>query len=331
MGEGAGNLLKKARMKLICNHAIDTSYGDVKAEARIAILDVLLAFDFQPNRKLNEDIQAELVKSHMRIAYSVPQHRLYFRSGYPPEPLLAEAAAQQLLKFKEIHPGNSFSVMVDMLNTTKLLRSTLIDAGQRGEVFMRMCLMGAYMDGVLQDLGSNRGEGIIFSKGCKLTTFIEQLFEKGHAKRVLDAKPDNILSATTFRQAFAQSMVRFTHFVKAGDPDMMTSEALFAAFIRGMAFIGYQTQQAVDFAIPVLLNKEDALQECAMSAILIQVKRRVKGRGPGVYDLCQEDVDLFPPQGEGSADKRPYVTLIAQVGMEPEKDTQNGITTPTVY
>ena len=357
---GASKLIGLARMKLLCDHEINKPYDRMKKEALIAVLDVLLAFDFEPNRELSEDIQAKLVKSHMRIAYSVPQHRLYFRSGYPSEPLLAEAAAQQILRFRG-DERNGIGVMADMLTATGLLESTLIDSGQRGEVFMRMCLMGAYVDGVLQDLGSDKGAGIIFSKGCKLTTFIEQLFEDDHAERILDAKPDNILSATTFRQAFAQSMVRFTHFVKAGDPDMMTSEAMFAAFIRGMAFIGYQTQLAVDFAIPVLLNREDTLQEFAMSAILIQVKRHVRGRGVGTYKFRQEDVDLFPlqtkvgepqakaeelqgegkgkgkaeePQGEPKEpwnDERPYITLIAQLGIEPEEGILNGIKTPTVY
>lgn len=34
--------------------------------------------------------QADMVASHFRIAYSVPVHREYLRSGYSSEPLLAE-------------------------------------------------------------------------------------------------------------------------------------------------------------------------------------------------------------------------------------------------
>ena len=310
-------------------------------EALIVVLDGLLSFNFEPNYELSGGIQAELVRSHMRIAYSVPKHYLYFQSGYPSEPLLAEAAAQQLLTFKE-KTGGCLSAMADMLHKTSLLQTTLIDSGQRGEVFMRMCLMGAYMDGVLQELWSDPRRGIVFSKGCKLTTFIERLFEPTYARMVLDARPDNLESDMTFSEAFAHSMVRFTHFVEAGDAYAMTSEALFAAFTRGMAFIGYPTQQAADFAIPVLLNKDDTLQESAMSATLIRIKRRVKGCSPCAYTFSEDEVGLFPPEaearesqgkGKGKAeesldDKRPYITLVAEVCIEPQ---EGNMKTPTVH
>jgi hypothetical protein len=41
-------------------------------------------------------MEASLVAGNMQIAYSVPKHREYLRSGTPSEPTLAKAAAQEM-------------------------------------------------------------------------------------------------------------------------------------------------------------------------------------------------------------------------------------------
>lgn len=64
------------------------------------MLDVLLHLDFEPRRQVANDIQANMVASHMRIVYSVPASREYLRSGYPSEPILAEAAMRQMHYFQ---------------------------------------------------------------------------------------------------------------------------------------------------------------------------------------------------------------------------------------
>ena len=61
-------------------------------DKELAVLDVRLLLDYEHSAEawLREE---ELVESGMRIAYSVPRHRQYMYSGYPSEPILAEAAA----------------------------------------------------------------------------------------------------------------------------------------------------------------------------------------------------------------------------------------------
>jgi hypothetical protein len=73
----------------------------VKHAAVTAVLDVLLTLDFEPRSQVAHKREAELVASHMRIAFSVPKDRRYIRSGYPSEPLLAEAAARQMPEFQK--------------------------------------------------------------------------------------------------------------------------------------------------------------------------------------------------------------------------------------
>src|ERR1700733_8797581 len=84
-----------ARAKLLCHDSIDVSAMDVEKAARTAVVDVRLMLDYEPRREASHQLQAELIASHMRICYSVPQSRGYMHSG-PSEPILAEAAAQQM-------------------------------------------------------------------------------------------------------------------------------------------------------------------------------------------------------------------------------------------
>ena len=82
--------------------------------------------------------EAGLVESHMRIAYSIPDHREYLRSGYPSEPLLAEAAAQQLWRWRTQNPF----LVVETL--TSILETGLLDRGKLGELTGRQLLLDAY-------------------------------------------------------------------------------------------------------------------------------------------------------------------------------------------
>ena len=61
----------------------------------------------------------------MRTAFSIPKDREYIRSGYPSEPLLAEAATHQMDKFQTLTNTN---VMLDTLKHE--LDSGLLDQGQ---------------------------------------------------------------------------------------------------------------------------------------------------------------------------------------------------------
>ncbi|KAH7918081.1 hypothetical protein BV22DRAFT_1134873 [Leucogyrophana mollusca] len=193
------------------------------------ILDVLLCLDFEPSREAAKARQTELVASHMRTAFSVPSDRSYLRSGYPSEPILAEAAARQMDELQQQCPG--INVMATLLN--EQFTSGLIDRGLRGELVWRQLVMEAY----LRAIRTEQKEHYVFSRGCGLITFITELFTETYAGRILSSVPDNVHSTTNFVDAFKDAQVRFTHFGKMADDAGATSPALLAAFIRGMAII----------------------------------------------------------------------------------------------
>ncbi|KIM83548.1 hypothetical protein PILCRDRAFT_6971 [Piloderma croceum F 1598] len=284
--------------------------SDLDRNTALAVVDVLLTLDFEPRRQVTCIREAQLVASHMRIAFSVPKEREYIRSGYPSEPLLAEAAARQMDEFQTLTPD--INVMLDTLKHE--LDSGLLDQGQRGKVVFRLLLSQAYRCGIQKDHADDSRYN--FSKGCKLTTFIQELFSKDYAKQILDSVPDNIKISTTFQTAFKDAIVCFTHFGKMGDDTGTTTHAMFAAFVRCMAITGWSSQETVDILIPVLLDRKKKLSESAMTGLLIQVTR-CRRQGPVTkYEINQKEFQFFPSPPDSTTDTRPYATLVAELGVQ---------------
>jgi hypothetical protein len=244
----------------------------------------------------------------MRIAFSVTKDHGYLRSGYPSEPLLAEAAARQMHEFQK-HTSDP-NLMARLLKSE--FESGLLDQGQRGEVVVRQLVSEAFRRGVLNDYPDDSQPH--FSNGCKLTTFVKQFFSEEYASQILESVPDNLQSSTTFADAFKDAIVRFTHFGRMADDTGTTTDAMWLAFVRCMAMICWSSQRTVDIVIPVLLKQGEKIKESAMTGLLVQVKRR-KNRGSRIrYGIDQKAVGLFP--ADSRANPRPYVTLVAEVGVQ---------------
>jgi len=306
-----------ARAKLISQQNISIPHSEVTPSAVSAVLDVLLSLDFEPRRQATRDREAELVASHMRIVFSVSKDREYIPSGYPSEPLLAEAAARQMDEF-QLLAGPNTNVMVNLLKSE--FTSGLLDQGQRGEVVCRQLISEAYRCAVREDHAA-KGPlpyNFTFSKGCKLITFIKKLFSEDYANQILNSVPDNVISSVTFEAKFKNAVVRFTHFGKMADDSGTTTNAMFAAFIRCMAFICWSSQRIVDVLIPVLLEETDKLEESVMTGLLIQIKRRINRGSVNQYQIDQKKLGFFPPD---SMDQRPYIALVAELGVQPRTST----------
>ncbi|THH12410.1 hypothetical protein EW146_g7725 [Bondarzewia mesenterica] len=305
------SVLKMARSKLVCNTDVEKSFDDSSATARLAVADVRLCLEYEPRRQQNQMVVAELVASHMRVAYSVPKHREYLRSGYSSEPLLAEAAAMQLKHWRK----KRRTTLIDTLQ--QYMENGLLNLGERGEVVARLLVMEAYDRAVLRE----HGQRMLFSLGCHVTTFIKELFEDNIAQQILDSRPDNVADGLTFREAFEDARVRFTHFAKLGDSSVTSTDGLFAAFVRGMAFIAKTGQAVIDFLIPVLLRNE-LLREEVMTGILVQVNRRRTAGSAAACDVKAEDISLFPMSDLFTDDRRPYCTIVMELGVQPANPQQ---------
>ncbi|KAF8573296.1 hypothetical protein K439DRAFT_1375811, partial [Ramaria rubella] len=312
-GELLEDLIKLVRAKLICAHNIDSSHTELTPAARLAVVDVRLMLDYEPRRETFHR-EAELVASHMRIVYSIPQNRAYLRSGYPSEPIVSEAAAQQLHSFRQRAP---FPLM-DILKEN--IQSGLLDRGQRGELVARALVMSAYDRAVEVDHPSpTKGKPPLYSKGCSVITFIKELFSEAYANEILNSVPDNVRGGVKLKDAFKNARIRFTHFVKMVDDTSTSTAAMFAAFVRGFATVCHNEQTEVDLMLPILLWDEKLCEE-VMSAIMIQVKRRAKAGTLVAYEIEESNIAFFPPQSGTNerASTRPYIALIMELGVRAE-------------
>lgn len=164
------------------------------------------------------------------MVYFFPAHREYMRSGTPSEPLIAEAAARHM---QQIDVPNILASFLD---------HTLMDESERVDVVARMLLTLAHDAAITSqasgpldlDIGSS-----VFSTPVKVLDFITALVGKQHAATIFDSLPDNIFSndssPITFREAFDDAVVHFTHFGKAKNKSVINDEGAWIAMARGMA------------------------------------------------------------------------------------------------
>ncbi|EJD41052.1 hypothetical protein AURDEDRAFT_169837 [Auricularia subglabra TFB-10046 SS5] len=301
-----------------------------RPDAEKAVVDVRICVQFNQRKSSALDsIESELVAGHLRIAYSVPEHRIYFHSGYSSEPIVAEAAAIIMAHWMPGHDvqdahqrescWNPLDTLVEMMN------NNLIAFGERGELVARLLLTLAYdiamrLTYPMRDLGTPE---LPFSRGCGFLDFIRALFGSENAEHLLSSTPDNFPSTTKLSEAFAKARVRFTHFVRLGDGSGLTTVALCAAYIRGMAFIGKTNQTRVDFMLPILRDPDAPICPGNMTVLLIQVKRRTRPCKPNETDYTAEQLHVFDdsdnladdvdPIPDAMRRDRPYCLLLMEL------------------
>jgi len=255
-------------------------------------------------------MQEELVAGRMRITHSVPKHCEYMRSSYPSEPILAEAAASIWAERQE-----SGKAIPKTLN--KLIKTTnIIGKGERGELVARLILTLAYDAAVKQCKAGEEQHTL----AVPLETFLQELFGETNYVLIPNSKPH--IGSLTFREAFKDAQVRFTHFVRAEDGRAVTTEAAYAAILRSMAFQCSHDQEDIDILVPLAL-KNGALREDVMSGMLIQIKNRVKsGTKASVY-IDASKLSFFPESQKlfDDTNLRPYITLVMELGVSPMPKT----------
>lgn len=306
------------------------------APARFAVLDTLLNLNYDPRQSSTRELCDAMVASHMRTAFSVPVDRHSMYSGYPSEPILAEAALDILYQLSGEEISDPMAYLFEVLD--KDSESGAIDHGERGENVGKMILLRAYMAAVMEDAGLpvSEDQGLPpWRNGCSLVSFLKHLTAKDFHDVALNCRPDNVPagSGAPLDEAFKNAWVRFTHFARAADDSAMTTNMAWLAFTRGMAMIGWHSQIAVDVHIPVLLDKTAPIKEPNMSGILVQFKvREGPSNAAGVtMDADSKSLRYFPPAGsrrDSFPDSRrdvekervayrtrPYISLVMELGV----------------
>ncbi|EMD31840.1 hypothetical protein CERSUDRAFT_127211 [Gelatoporia subvermispora B] len=310
-------ILPLARTKLLCCESLPEP-SDRPALHRLytplrkrVLADVRVSLTYEPSREKTYDELANMVASHMKMVYSVPQHREYMRSGYSSEPILAEAAAQELRVLRT--SGVDGDITLPQI-VASAIDNDLCSVGERGEVVGRTLVTLAYERAVESESRSLDGS-VHYSAGCSLIGFIKELFPEKFAEEILDSHPDNAGTKQTMRDAFKDAHVRFTHFARLGDDGGITPQALFAAFLRGHAQLGHPTQEKIDVAIPVVLDKDKICVD-NMTVLLISIKRRAMEGTKAEYEICADALGVFIQPFVTSLKDHPYIALVMELGVQ---------------
>jgi hypothetical protein len=82
-----------------------------------------------------------------------------------------------------------------------------------------------------------------------------------------------------------------------------------------MAIICRSSQNIVNLLIPILLMRRETLQESVMTGVLIQIKQRKEKGSVRPYEIDQKALGFFPAP-TSAVDACPYVTLVAELGIQ---------------
>ncbi|GJE95213.1 hypothetical protein PsYK624_113940 [Phanerochaete sordida] len=273
----------------------------------IAAMRVLLEFDI--SREPARDLAQDLVARHMLIVYSVPKHREYMRMGAPSEPLLAHIAAQVMNEYTEIDVVGALA---------SAMKAGQIDKGQRGELVGRLLMILAHDKATrvcrpVRTSAAVQSQAINWSEKVPVLTFLQALFAEEHHATIAGCTPDNIRNnLVTLEEAFRGAFVRFSHYVRLGQNNMIDPHVGAAALARGMAFQCNHTQPEYDMVIPVLMPSKDAdptMHADNVTFIIVQVKSRSQSTH---IEVEAKRYMLPRPQ--------PYIVISMQLGVQNKAD-----------
>ncbi|KAI0260536.1 hypothetical protein BC834DRAFT_541289 [Gloeopeniophorella convolvens] len=315
------NILRFAEHKL----APGVNYRPTATDETAAI-DLLVMLDYAPSHAAAESLQEELIAGHMRTVASVSQDRRTIYSGYPSEPLLAEAAASLLESW---YRGASSNRIVQRVS--EHYSNGLLSLGDVGGLVARILLTIGYQSACRKEFsesGADESE-TYYSKGCKLKTFLQCTFVE--SSRILATEAGNVGPdgrPTSLESALGDAIVRFTHFSKWDQKGTSHLDA-HSSFLRGAAIVCKTNQKSVDIIIPILVRTEGKACPHVITAILVQVKRRKQEESLNGLSIDEAEIDFFPkepsPCGCCSGpltshhieiSRLPYLSLVLDLGYE---------------
>lgn len=316
--------------KDIVNFAVQKLSGppdDIQIR-ELAALAVRVIIEFEPTRRDTFPssplgVEARLVQASGRLVLSVPQHREYMRTAYGSEPIFAEAAAKIMHQRVEENTQPDASYWARVVNRN--LAPGSFNKGPNGDLAMRLLLTCAY-DIAVQTGGVLHDELIQHDRPVKLVTFLTALLGTSHHK-VLDSRPSNerhLLQdhQMTLRERFKNASVRFTHFMRAGSPEIVKDQSMWPALVRGFAYQCCDGQNQIDIIIPILLDSDGVLGASNVSALVIQVKNTTQALHPhiDIASTCQDGINFFSKE-----DGRAYIAMTANLGTA---DSDVTVTSP---
>jgi hypothetical protein len=312
------NMVRFATIKLAC--------GDPQTEmAQMAAIAVRVILDFDAARESARQYEEKLVESYMRVAFAVPEHREFLRSGASSEPLLAEGAAQLFTRFGlKTHAP-------DLL--CNAFQRGLLARGERGEMIARLLWTLAH-DDVIFNRHAPPDSQLQFSQPISVLAWLKSLIHPTWHRCVLKATPIADPTGATLEVAFKNTYISFTHFARAGDLGAISPDFLYGGLVRHMAFQCADNQRSTDLVAPMLHGRNASICSKNTTPLYGQVKNRTK----------RSDVLVEPHIGGKPPNNLPILSIVHELGVDrpdvyshhslPQKDLRplpNSTRTPNVH
>ncbi|EUC66195.1 G2/mitotic-specific cyclin cdc13, putative [Rhizoctonia solani AG-3 Rhs1AP] len=240
-------------------------------DAILAALGVRVGIKF--HEKDSYSIESKLVESHMRVAYSIPEHREYMHTASPSEPVLAEGAGRYINSL-----GRGGIRVVGPQRLSQVVEKDSFALEERGELAARLLVTAAY-DAALESYYGRiepRHNIPSYHRPIPVIDFLCALFHKRHHQSILNAKcVTRRGDVETLGQAFSKSFLFFSHFALAADSEMLSMHGLATAIVRGAALQTMNGQESIDAVIPIhMTDRETPISAETTSAINLQIKNR---------------------------------------------------------
>ena len=279
----------------------------------IAVLSARLLLDLSPATSRARSYERELIRSHLRVVYSVHKDRETVISGSSPEPLIAEAAAQIM---------NGSDTMTPAMDTWKLLLE-YVDNGLGGQGDIGE-LIGRALSILAMDAAINNLDDV-----CELKYQTPILVNDYYKALLTDeawdilqnsfpANPHQLTShdaQKNFKDAFSGAYFHFSHYARANDGTPLNRHYGWALWLRGTAILCQLNQEYTDRAIPIFFRPQgEKISSESMSYVLDQDKAGVTADPQGITIQSAEKLNVF----SGST-SLPYIAAVHCYALERDE------------
>ncbi|KAF7420956.1 hypothetical protein PC9H_011475 [Pleurotus ostreatus] len=301
-GEAVQLILNTVISKLT-GQQFNTSLPDGMNAPALAVLCTRILLDLSPGISTAQNFVLELIRSHLRVVYSIQEDREVIISGSSSEPLVAEAAAIVMNSDR-----SASKPMAVWRILAQYVTQGLMGQGDAGELLGRTISIMA-MDRAISSCPT--WAELKYQTPIEVNKYFHALLthEQWEALRISVPANFSMLgqadSARSFEDAFRGAYVHFSHYSRARDSSPLNINYLWALWIRGVAIQCHPTQEFTDRVLPIYFSSRGTIQPASMSCILEQDKTSPKLTPSSVATQSAQELKIF-----NGGTQLPYITVL---------------------
>jgi len=274
----------------------------------IAILSARLFLDLSPAASTAGKYEEELVRSHLRMLYSVHENQETIVTGSSPEPLIAEASAE--LMHSSIRINGQEKPFMDVWNLlVEFVKRGLLPQGTIGQLLGRIFSIFA-MDRAIE--GTLTKRELKYQTPVTVAEYYQALLTDEAWKILKDSTPTNCSSLTEesrekrFEDAFADAYFHFSHYGKANDETPLQDCYGWALWLRGTAILCQLNQTRTDRALPIFFSKPTGTLSAQSTSMALDQDKTGQKEDPETVAIQSAEILGLFKQGQNL----PYIAAV---------------------